>query len=85
MLLSGGDRNDVTQLLPLLDAIRPVRDRVGRPRRRSDEPFADRGHGQDIYRDPVRGRGIVPAIARRGTRHGTGPGIYRWVVEWSFA
>jgi len=27
----------------------------------------------------------VPAIARRGTPHGTGLGIYRWVIERSFA
>ncbi|MGC0343876.1 hypothetical protein RKD20_008910 [Streptomyces sp. SLBN-8D4] len=35
VLLTGGNRNDVTQLLPLLDAIPPVRGRVGRPRRTS--------------------------------------------------
>ncbi|GAA2109930.1 hypothetical protein GCM10009802_06570 [Streptomyces synnematoformans] len=27
----------------------------------------------------------MPAIAHRGTRHGTGPGVYRWVVERTFA
>jgi hypothetical protein len=27
-----------------------------------------------IYRDQVRARGIMPVIARRGTRHGTGLG-----------
>jgi hypothetical protein len=27
----------------------------------------------------------VPAIARRNTRHSTGLGVYRWVVERSFA
>lgn len=81
VLLTGGNRNDVTQLLPPLDAIPPVRGRVGRPRRKPDSLFADRGYDHDIYRDQVRARGIVPAIARRGTRHGT----YRWVVERSFA
>lgn len=85
VLLTGGNRNDVTQLLPLPDAIPPVRGRVGRPRRRPDSLFADRGYDHDIYRDQVRARGIVPAIARRGTRHGTGLGTYRWVVERSFA
>lgn len=85
VLLTGGNRNDVTQLLPLLDAIPPVRGRVGRPRRKPDSLFADRGYDHDIYRDQVRARGIVPAIARRGTRHGTGLGTYRWVVERSFA
>ncbi|MGC0397439.1 transposase [Streptomyces sp. SAI-126] len=71
--------------MPLLDAIPPVRGRVGSPRRRPDSLFADRGYDHDIYRDQVRARGIVPAIARRGTLHGTGLGTYRWVVERSFA
>ncbi|GAA4052034.1 hypothetical protein GCM10022233_23530 [Streptomyces shaanxiensis] len=85
VLLTGGNRNDVTQLLPLLDAIPSVRGRVGRPRRRPDSLFADHGYDHDIYRDQVRVRGIVPAIARRGTQHGTGLGTYRWVVERTFA
>ena len=34
--LTGGNRNDVTQLIPLLDRVPPVRGRVGRPRRRPD-------------------------------------------------
>lgn len=85
VLLTGGNRNDVTQLLPLLDAIPPVRGRVGRPRRRPAALFADRGYDHDIYRDQVRARGIVPAIARRGTQHGTGLGAYRGWSERTFA
>ena len=76
---------DVTQLKPLLYAIPPVRGRVGHPRRRPDSLFADHGYDHDIYRDQVRPRGIVPAIARRNTRHGTGLGTYRWAVERTFA
>ncbi len=47
MSLTGGNRNDVTQLLPLLDKIPAVAGTVGRPRRRPDTLFADRGqpHG----------------------------------------
>ncbi|MEU7052554.1 IS5 family transposase [Streptomyces eurythermus] len=85
VLLTGGNRNDVTQFLPLLDAIPPVRGRISRPRRRPDSLFVDRGYDHDIYRDQVGACGIVPAIARRGTRHGTGLGTYRWVIERSFA
>ncbi|MFC8567331.1 IS5 family transposase [Streptomyces sp. NPDC057245] len=85
VLLTGGNRNDVTQLLPLLDAVPPVRGRIGHPRRRPDSLFADRGYDHDVYRDQVRARGIVPAIARRGTMHGTGLGTYRWVVERTIA
>ena len=36
VLLTGGNRNDVTQLLPLLEAVPPVRGRVGRPRGKPD-------------------------------------------------
>ena len=32
--LTGGNRNDITQVLELLDRVPPVRARVGRPRRR---------------------------------------------------
>lgn len=85
MLLTGANRNDVTQLLPLLEAIPPVHGRDGRPRRKPDSLFADHGYDHDIYRDQVREHSIVPAMARRGTQHGTGPGTCRRVIERSFA
>ena len=34
--VTGGNRNDVTQLIPLLDRVPPVRGKVGRPRRRPE-------------------------------------------------
>ena len=81
MSLTGGNRNDVTQLLPLLDKIPAVAGVVGRPRRRPDMLFADRGYDHDKYRRLLRQRGIRPAIAERGQPHGTGLGTFRWVVE----
>jgi hypothetical protein len=41
--LTGGNRNDITQLMPLSGAIPPVRGRRGRPRKRPDAAYADRG------------------------------------------
>jgi transposase len=41
---TGGNRNDVTQLIPLLERIPPVRGRVGRPRTRPERLTADRGY-----------------------------------------
>ncbi|WP_327666440.1 MULTISPECIES: IS5 family transposase [unclassified Streptomyces] len=79
--LTGGNRNDITQLLPLLDKIPAVAGVVGRPRRRPDMLFADRGYDHDKYRRLLRQRGIRPAIAERGQPHGTGLGTFRWVVE----
>ncbi|MFI6564223.1 IS5 family transposase [Streptomyces sp. NPDC050534] len=79
--LTAGNRNDVTQLLPLLDKIPAVAGVVGRPRRRPDMLFADRGYDHDKYRRLLRQRGIRPAIAERGQPHGTGLGSFRWVIE----
>jgi transposase len=84
-MLTGGNRNDVTQLIPLLDSVPPVRGRVGRPRRRPDRVTADRGYDHDNHRRLVRERGIKPEIARRQTEHGSGLGRYRWVVQRTFA
>ena len=83
--LTGGHRNDITQLIPLVDAIPPIRGRRGRPRRRPGELFADRGYDHDSYRRQLRQRGITPRIARRGVAHGSGLGKQRWVVERGFA
>jgi transposase len=79
--LTGSNRNDVTQLIPLVDAVPAVRGSVGRPRRRPDCLIADRGYDHDKYRRLLRDRGIRPLIARRQTKHGSGLGRYRWVVE----
>lgn len=83
--LTSGNRNDVTQLLPLVDGVGPIAGKVGRPRRRSDRLLADRGYDHDKYRRELRKRGVKPIIARRGAEHGSGLGKERWVVERSFA
>ncbi|MFJ3309716.1 IS5 family transposase [Streptomyces sp. NPDC086549] len=83
--LTGGNRNDVTQLVPLVQAVPPVRGRRGRPRQRPVALYADRGYDHDKYRKQVRALGITLVIARRGTDHGSGLGVHRWVVEQSFA
>lgn len=48
--LTGGNRHDVTQLLPLLDAVPPIRGRRGRPRSKLQRLYADRGYDYDKYR-----------------------------------
>jgi transposase len=83
--LTGGNRNDVTQLLPLLDGLVPVRGKRGRPRQRADDLIADRGYDHDKYRRELWRRGVKPIIARRQTKHGSGLGKRRWVVERTFA
>ena len=76
---------DLERLMPLIAAIPPVRGRRGRPRQRPGRVYADRGYDHDKYRRQVRDKGITPVIARRGTEHGSGLGVHRWVVEQSIA
>ena len=83
--VTGGNRSDATQLIPLIQAIPPIRGKRGRPLCRPRRIHADRGYGRDVYRDQVRRFGITPVIARRGAEHGSRLGIYRWVVEGAFA
>jgi transposase len=84
--LTGANRHDSTQLIALVDAVPPVRGKVGRPLRRPEALLADRGYDYDATcRRPLRERGITPLIARRGTPHGSGLGACRWVVEQTLA
>jgi transposase len=83
--LTGGNRNDVTQLIPLLERVPPVAGLVGRPRRRPGEVVGDRGYDHDKYRRLARALGVRPVIARRESEHGSGLGRVRWVVERTFA
>ncbi|ALC25067.1 transposase [Streptomyces pristinaespiralis] len=78
-------RTSPTQLLPLLQAVPPVRGKHGRPRRRPDVVLGDRGYDHGKYRRPVWDLGVKPLIARRGTEHGSARGTQRWVAEGTFA
>jgi transposase len=79
--LTGANANDITQLLALLDAVPPVRGKVGRPRRRPKRVQGDRAYDSNPHRLKLRARGIQPILARRRVPHGSGLGVTRWVVE----
>ncbi|OHB67962.1 MAG: transposase [Planctomycetes bacterium RBG_13_60_9] len=83
--ITGANRNDITQLLPLVDAIPPIAGKVGRPRQRPDSVQGDRAYDSQPHRRQLRRRGIVPLLARRGTEHGSGLGVHRWVIERTIA
>jgi transposase len=76
---------DVKALLAVVDAIPAVPGKVGRPRRRPEVLYGDRGYDSDPHREQMRRRSIVPQIARRRTGHGSGRGVFRWVVERCFS
>lgn len=83
--MTQANRNDTTQILPLVDGIAPVNGKVGHPRRRPDTLYADRGYDSDHHRRELKRRGIEPFIARRYTENGSGLGKVRWVVESAIA
>ncbi|MFO0954031.1 MAG: IS5 family transposase [Isosphaeraceae bacterium] len=79
--LTGANRHDVTQLVPLVDAVPPVRGRRGRPRRRPRRVQGDRAYDSERHRRELRRRGVAPVLAKRRTAHGSGLGRSRWFVE----
>jgi transposase len=84
-ILTPANRNDVTQLIPLVDAVPAVRGKPGAPLAKPKEVVGDRGYDSDPHRMTLSCRGIATAIARRGEPHGSGLGFFRYVVEQTIA
>lgn len=80
-ILTGANRHDVTQLLPLIDSAPSVSGKPGHPRKHPKSIYADRAYDSEHHRKELRNRGIKPHLAERNAPHGSGLGIYRWVVE----
>lgn len=79
--VTAANRHDVTQLLPLVDAVPPISGQIGRPRQRPDDLYADRAYDSQPHRDELRHRGIEPHLAKRREVNGSGLGVYRYVAE----
>jgi hypothetical protein len=60
-------------------AAKPLALRCGAPHARRDA--IRKVWDGEIHAEELRWRGSNPRIAKRGTPHGSGLGIYRWVVE----
>jgi hypothetical protein len=79
-ILTAANINDVTQLIPLIDAIPSFGGQVGRPRHKPDIVQGDRGHDSEAHQRELRSRGIQPVIAKRRIEHGSGLGVTLWVI-----
>lgn len=65
--VTGANTHDVTQLIPLVDAVPPVSGKRGRPRRRPRTLWADKAYDSMAHRVALWERGIEPVIPKRGT------------------
>ncbi len=84
-IVTGANAHDVTQLLPLVDAIPPIAGRRGAPQYRLRLVLGDRAYDSQPHRQALAERGIASALAWRRLPHGTGLGTVRWVVERTIA
>jgi transposase len=85
LLLSPANTHDSRLFEPVIDAVPPVRQCAGRPRKRAGKLHADKGYDYPGCRRACRKRGVVPRVARRGIESGERLGRYRWVVERTLA
>jgi transposase len=72
---------DVTQTFAVLTAMPPVGGKPGPKRQRPERLQGDRGYDSEPARKLLRWLGIIPVLAARNTEHGSGLGVFRWVVE----
>ena len=81
--VTAANRNDITELIGLVDRVPPV---GAHGKFRPKALLADRAYDSAKHRAELRARGITPKIAKRGnaehpSQHGSGLGTERWVVE----
>lgn len=84
-IVTGANAHDVTQLLPLVDAIPPIGGKRGAPCYRPQRVLGDRAYDSQPHRQALAERGINSGLAWRRLPHGTGLGTQRWVVERTIA
>ena len=83
--LTAANVPDGCRCTALVDAVAPIRQPRGRPRRRPTKFHADKASAWRRCREALRRRGIVPRIARQRIESRERLGRYRWVAERSLA
>jgi transposase len=83
--VTAANRNDITEMIDLVDAIPRVSGRRGRPKHRPERLLADRAYWSKVHHRELRARHITPKIAAPKSPHGSGLGKERWVVERSIS
>ncbi len=83
--LTGANVHDSVVLEEVVDAVPPIRQSWGPPRRRPSKLHADKAYDHRRCRRALTRRHIQPRIARRGVETSAKLGRHRWVVERTLA
>lgn len=73
--------SDYKLILPVVEEFPEIGGKPGRPRTHPDMIYADQGYDSESIRQSLHSQNIKPAVARRGTDHGSSLQRIRWVVE----
>jgi transposase len=79
--LTAANVPDVVETFSVLTAMPPVGGKPGPRRQRPERLQGDRGYDSEPARRLLRWLGITPVLAKRRSAHGSGLGVFRWVVE----
>jgi transposase len=79
--ISAANVNDHKVLEDVVDGVTPVRQPVGRPRKRPAKLHGDKGYDYRACRQALTRRGIKARIARKGIESSTRLGRHRYVIE----
>ncbi len=82
--ITGANRNDSQQALALVEAIPSLQGKRCRPQHRPHCVAGDRGYDAEAIWRKLCAQGITACLAKRKTKHGSGLGRWRWVVERTF-
>jgi hypothetical protein len=79
--ISAANLNDHLMFQDMVDGLAPVRQPLGRPRKRPLKLHGDKGYDYPICRELCRARNIIARIARKGIESSTRLGQHRYVIE----
>lgn len=79
--VSAGNVNDHRLLEDVVDDVHPVRQPLGRPRKRPGKLHGDKGYDYRSSRQALARRGIKARIARKGVESSARLGRHRYVIE----
>jgi len=81
---TGANVHDSQCAIPLVDSVPAIKQPNGRRQQRPDEVLADAAYDAEKIRAALRKRRIEPTIPKRNREHGSGLGMFRYVVEACF-